>query len=256
VNSILKKIGILSAIFLVVVLALSTIPITHAYTGIVYGDLSDGNVNSIPSSNDGDNRIFVGDAFGSNEYIQGFVKFSLSGITSVDSATLYIYVGVSWRNNVLDNTSPLTNPGLGDCVVRHIADYGTIGDEDLDAPSIGNDPGVLIGGAETPNKGYVSIDVTAAMQDDIANGRPFSTFMIRITTNTDGDGRNDLWTFLSANNAGTDLDPYIEYSISLHSSVVGGVQIPVNSLMVLLPYFALLGSVCVIFVTLVIRKKQ
>lgn len=253
----MKKIGVFAAIFLIVVLAHSTIPITHAYTGIIYGHLSDGYVSSFPDSSDGDPRIFVGDGLIPNEYYQGFVKFSLSGITSVDSATLYIYVAVSWYNSVLDNTSPLTNPGLGDCVVRHIADYGTLGSGDLDAMSIGNDPvGVLIGSTETPNVGYVSIDVTAAMQDDIANGRAFSTFMIRITTNTDDDDLNDLWVFASANNAGTGLDPYIEYSISPRSSVVGGFHIPVNGLMVLLPYFALLGSVGVIFVTLVIRKKQ
>jgi hypothetical protein len=71
--------------------------------------------------------------------------------------------------------------------VRHIADYGTLGTEDLDAPSIGNDPGVLLSGTATPGIGYVLIDVKAAMQDDVDKGRTYSTFMIKMAMDTNNE---------------------------------------------------------------------
>ena len=248
----MKKLGVSTAIFLTIVLVFSIITITHASPDIVYSDLSDGYVESGGFAFDLVDDMRTGDKE-NNQYRQSFVKFSLAGITGVDAATLYIYVQTSWRDSVEDNTSPLANPGLGDCVVRHIGDYGTLDFGDLDSSSIGNDPGVLIGGSGTPNVGYVSIDVTAAMQDDIANGRAFSTFMIRLTTNTDSDSQWDEWIFRTSNNGDTDQDPYIDYTAAY---AVGGYYAPVNNFAVLLPYFALVSSACIVSAILVTRKRR
>ena len=104
------------------------------------------------------------------------------------------------------------NSGLGDCQIIHIDDYETLDPTDFGASSIGNDPGVLIGSAETPNVGYISIDVTAAMQDDINHRRAFTAFMIKLSTDTDYDGMVDTLTFGSSESGATRA-PYIEYSL-------------------------------------------
>jgi len=191
-------------------------PEAKASPGIIYSDSSDGEVNPGGVST----VVFyfaVGDYY-YNVRVQSFVKFSLTGISgTLASARLYLHVFRSNKDDVEDLTSPLTNPGLGDCLVRHIADYGTLGAGDLDAPSIGNDPGVLIPGSgvgSTPNIGYVSIDIRAAMQDDIDHGRAWSAFMIKLATDIDNDGRNDYWLFYASEQAGTSQDPYIQYTFA------------------------------------------
>jgi hypothetical protein len=108
----------------------------------------------------------------------------------------------------------LRNPGLGDCWVRHIRDYGTLDSSDFDAPSIGNDPGVLIGATQRLNVGWVSIDVKNAVQDDLDHRRDFAAFMIGFSTISDNDGRGDSWDFYSVHSAYfTDNVPYFEFSL-------------------------------------------
>jgi len=191
-------------------------PEAKASPGIIYSDSSDGEVN--PGGESTVVFYFVVGDYYYNVRVQSFVKFSLTGISgTLASARLYLYVFRSYKDDVEDLTSPLTNPGLGDCLVRHIADYGTLGAGDLDAPSIGNDPGVLIpgsGAGSTPNIGYVSIDIRAAMQDDIDHGRAWSAFMIKLATDTDNDGRNDYWLFYASEQTGTSQDPYVEYTFA------------------------------------------
>jgi hypothetical protein len=246
----LKKLGVFIPILLTIVLAFSIIPQTSAATtNIIYSDLSDGYITSGVGAYDSAVSMWVGD-IGTNRYRQSFVKFSLTGITSIDTATLNIWVDESQYNDAIDYDSPLTNPGLGDCVIRHIDDYGTLDLGDLDAPSIGNDPGVFIGGSETPDEEYLSIDVTAAMQDDITNGRSFSTFMIRLSTDTDGDGRWDQWLFYTSNDGGERF-PYIEYTIV---GAVGGIYAPTDRLSILTPFIALVGLIGAISTIFAIRR--
>ena len=121
-----------------------------------------------------------------------------------------MHVELSYHDGYPDTESPLTNPGLGDLKVIHIDDYETLDSSDYDAPSIGNDPGVLISGTETPNKGYVSIDVKAAMQDDINNNRAYTTYRLEMETETDNDQHSDLWRFTATEYTGDDYDPYID----------------------------------------------
>jgi hypothetical protein len=253
VDSILKKLGVFIPILLTIVLAFSIMPQTSAAaTYTIYSDLSDGFITIGTIISSGGPTLPVGDIY-NNKYHQSFVKFSLAGITTVDTATLYIVVWKSVHNNFEDDVSPLTNPGLGDCIIRHIDDYGTLDFGDFNAPSIGNDPGVFIGGSETPDVGYLSIDVTAAMQDDIANDRSFSTFMIKLSTDTDGDGSYDRWFFHSSNVEDTDQDPYIEYE-GRRGNPVGGIYAPMNKLNILAPYIALVGLIGAISTIFAIRR--
>jgi len=211
----------------------------------IYSDVQDGYVDSFPTPVSWTTTMDAGDT-GVPQYRQAFVKFSLSGISgTLSSATLYLYMFCSYLDGVYDGTSPLTNPGLGDCVVRHINDYGTLDGSDLNAASILNDPGVLLSSSATPNVGYVSIDVKAAMQDDINKGRAFSSFMIKMITNTDADPTVDEWEFYTSEQSGTSQDPYVEYAIGAGASSpsVGGVVLPTNTLTVLAPYFTLIGLV-------------
>ena len=186
----------------------------RASSAILYDDVSDGYVDS-------DSRVYsifpqmsLGD-WNTNAYAACFVKFNLSGVSgTLSSAILNLYVARSLHDNITDADDPLTNIGLGDCQVIHITDYGTLDASDLFASSIGNDPGVLIGNSVTPNIGYVPIDVETAMQDDINNGRPWSTFMLKMSTNTDSDDRNDYWVFWTTEYGDINKQPYVEYELT------------------------------------------
>jgi hypothetical protein len=199
---------LLPVVLLMTLIALT--PMAKAALVKIYSDSSDGYVRRDGAVTE---RIVVGDT-SANAKVQGFVKFSLAGISgTLASARLYLYVYGSEIKGGQDLTSPFTNPGLGNCLVRHIADYGTLGTEDLDAPSIGNDPGVLLSDTATPDIGYVSIDVKAAMQDDINKGGAFSTFMIKMAMDTNNDGSSEDWYFYTVEADGTSKDPYVEFEI-------------------------------------------
>jgi hypothetical protein len=52
------------------------------------------------------------------------------------------------------------------------------------------------------------------MQDDINNGRPWSTFMLKMSTNTDSDDRNDYWVFWTTEYGDINKQPYVEYELT------------------------------------------
>ncbi len=178
----------------------------------IYGDPSDGVVTSTGGINEGASGVWIGDERDPpNVAERAFVKFSVSGVSGIlSSARLNLFLRGSYRDGA--SSPPLDNPGLGDCLIRHIADYGVLNGADFNAPSIGNDPGVFISGTATPNVGYISIDVKGAVQDDRNNGRAFSTFMIKMAIDTDGDNQVDRWEITSSDSAGPNR-PYIEYTV-------------------------------------------
>lgn len=155
----------------------------------------------------------VGDNNSNREY-RSFVKFPISSLygKTLASAVLKLTILRSLLNGSTDNTSPFNNPRLGNTLVIHINDYGTLDDSDFNAPSIGNDPGVLIAAGANPSAN-VSISILAAMQDDINSNRSFTTYMIRTANSTDGDNRNDRWHFYTRN-SGTTNAPRIEYTLA------------------------------------------
>jgi len=186
----------------------------RAPSAVLYDDVSDGYVDDNSVVYSIFTQMSLGD-WNTNAYAACFVKFNLSGISGTLSyAVLNLYVARSIQDDSTDTTSPLVNIGLGNCQIIHIIDYGVLDASDLFASSIGNDPGVLIGNGGTPNIGYVSIDVEAAMQDDINSGRPWSTFMLKMGTNTDGDGRNDYWVFWTTEYGDLNRQPYVEYELT------------------------------------------
>jgi len=179
----------------------------------VFADATDGYLDSNGVVYSTYSQMSLGD-WSNNAYSHCYVKFSLSGVSgTLSSATLNLYVYISYHDNNSYSASPLTNPGLGNCEVTHIADYGTLDTSDFSAVSIGNDPGALLSGTATPNVGYVSIDIRAAMQDDINHGRTWSTFMLRMSTITDGNSDNDYWVFYTSRDASPTHHPYVEYDL-------------------------------------------
>jgi hypothetical protein len=140
-------------------------------------------------------------------------------------------------------------------------DYGLLGAGDFNALSIGNDPGVLLADEATPNIGYVSIDVRAAMQDDIYYGRAFSAFMIRMATDTDNDNGMDEWYFRTSERTGTSEDPYIEYTSTAPTPTptprpVGGIVMPTNKLEILTPYLAVAGLVAIVSAVVLVKRRK
>jgi len=243
---------ILPTLLIAVFLIVPTISSVKASPDIVFSDAQDGDVRDDGLVTANAISFSVGDQV-DDYYRRGFVKFSLAGLSStVASATLNIAVVSSVTNDVPDNTDPLNNIGLGDLQVLHINDYGTLDASDFAAASIGNDPGVLIGSSATPNVGYVSVDVTAAMQDDINNGRSFTSYLLKMATDTDNDDLMDMWE-LDASEAGVLSAPYIEYTLSARA--VGGILTPVNKLTILAPYLALLGLVGAVTVAVAVQRR-
>jgi len=164
----------------------------------------------------------VGDTGGSpggpytNQGRRGLVKFSLEGLGNIVSAQLQLTILQSRKDQypapgIIDDIPPFTNPGLGDTVVIHIADYETPSAAGYWAESIGNDPGVLIPAATDPLS-VVSIDVTEAVKQAMELGASFVAFRIQTATVTDNDSLNDVWFFASANNDNPSYHPAIQVS--------------------------------------------
>ena len=192
------------------------VPKADASPDIIYSDAAyDGFVEYDSYTPDWDfsadsTYLQVGD-WSENQTWRSFVKFDISGISRpLISARLYLYLDYTTVDGTGYTNSPLMNPGLGDLNVIHIW-YGDLDEGAYSQPSVGNDPGTLIASGVNPDPGYVSIDVTAAVEDDINDAETYSSFMIRCAVDTDDDNQADFWTFLSADKAGTDKDPYIEY---------------------------------------------
>jgi hypothetical protein len=163
----------------------------------------------------GDTGGFPGDPY-INQGRRGLVKFSLEGLGKIVSAQLQLTILQSRKDQypapgIIDDIPPFTNPGLGDTVVIHIADYGTPSAAGYGAASIGNDPGVLIPAATEPDR-VVSIDVTEAAKQAMGLGASFVAFRIQTATVTDNDGLNDVWFFASANHETLSYRPAIPVS--------------------------------------------
>jgi len=75
------------------------------------------------------------------------------------------------------------------------------------------------------------------MQDDITNGRSWSSFMLKMDTDTDNDGKNDYWMFHTSEAASASERPYIEYELTTtpyfdleqSGSPISTLNIPVGS---------------------------
>jgi hypothetical protein len=216
---------------------------------VIYSDTQNGLVNEVGTFGTG--NIVSGDD--SAHYYRGFVKFSLAGIgETLASATLNLYLYSSSHDGVYGDMGTLPNIGLGDCQVIHIADYGALDPTDFNAPSIGNDPGVLISSTATPDVGYLSIDITAALLDDLNNGGTFSAFMIRNTVDTDGDGKNDQWDFVPFSGEPTDRSPFI----SIDYYPVGGTIVCTNKFHILIPFLALAGLIAAVSTVFIMRRRK
>jgi hypothetical protein len=83
--------------------------------------------------------------------------------------------------------------------------------------------------------------------------RAFTSYMIKMSTDTDGDSLMDEWFFSAADNTGTDQDPIIEYTIV---GTVGGVASPVNKFEILTPFLALAGLIAVVSAIYVIKRRK
>jgi hypothetical protein len=160
----------------------------------------------------------VGDTGGGSPNLgrRGLVKFSLAGLGEIVSAQLQLTILESRQDQypdpgTIDNSPPFTNPGLGDTVVIHIADYGTTSAAGYGATSIGNDPGVLILATTEPDA-VVSVDVTDAIKQAMELEASFVAFRIQTETETDNDSLNDVWFFASANHDNSSYHPTIQIS--------------------------------------------
>jgi hypothetical protein len=145
---------------------------------------------------------------------RSLIKFSLAGLGKIQSAELCLTIIQSrWiqdeQTGIVDNEAPFTNPGLGNTVVIHIADYGDPGQEDYSAPSIGNNPGMLIQRNTQPSS-VVSIDVTGAVRRAMRLGESFVAFRIQTATESDNDCFSDRWHFASADNPEASYRPTIQ----------------------------------------------
>jgi len=137
----------------------------------------------------------------SNQGSRMVVKFPLGGvnINRMVSAEIQLWVVRSYVNNGFTTVLPLPNIGLGSTEVIHIADYGrTVSSTLYNAPSIGNDPGELIGATESLSSNIVSVDVTDAVTQAKLAGDHFVAFLIKTAIETDNDSKEDAWYFATS----------------------------------------------------------
>jgi hypothetical protein len=246
-----QKLPLVLLLMMVIVSTASFLPVHEVQAAmIIYSDTENGVVSNVGAVGNG--NIVAGDD-GGDHYYRGFVKFSLSEVSdTLISATLSLYVYSGSHDGVYTATSPLLNPGLGDCQVFHIADYGTLDPTDFNPTLLGNHPGVLISSTTTPDVGYVSIDITAAVQDDARNGRAFSAYMIRNTVDTDSDGKVDSFSFEPIVGKPTDRSPFV----SLKYGTVGGIIVPTDKLEVVAPFAALAGLITAVSAVIVVKRRR
>ena len=236
----------LSLCFLSALAQMMSHQIVSASPDIVVADANDGYVDSNSHVYMPYAQMSLGD-WNTNYYAACFVKFNLSGVSgTLSSAILQLYLYTSLHDNITDSESPLTNIGLGDCQVIHIADYGSLDASDLSATSIGNDPGILIGESATPDVGIASIDVKAAMQDDINNARAWSTFMLTMSGETDDDNYNDYWVFRTSEYGDAAQQPIVEYGLEPEPPIYqGDLVLAGNNVTVITGRFDINGSIIV-----------
>lgn len=187
---------------------------------VIEADISDFEVFSdggVSAGTDGD--LAVGDTGGTVEPNLGrrsLVRFDITGLNSGVLDPTYLNLSlIQTRKDqfpdpgIISSSAPFVNPGLGDLLVVHVADYDSPDASDFNSVSIGNDPGVLIG-AGVEAGAFLSIDVTAAVQQAINSSADFVAFRLETAVESDLDGLNDIFFFASANNTDASLRPTIE----------------------------------------------
>jgi hypothetical protein len=167
-------------------------------------------------------QLFIGDTDGSafpRLSVRPLMKFSLAGISGsiVQSASLTVWI-IESRNGgfgfpeTITSSPPFVNPGLGDVLVKHIADYGDPVASAYSLPSLGNDPGVLIPSGVEVVANAVSIDVKSAMQQAINSGFSFVTFRLQTAVETDGDDQRDFYFLGSADALQAEQRPTLTFN--------------------------------------------
>ncbi len=164
----------------------------------------DGNVFSSGLHPEDSTEMSVGDNM-SNVAMQAFVSFPLSlaeGAT-VEKAVLRLYDS---RLSASATNLHLT----GDIQVEHLlVDFGA-----LDATDFAANPAGLTSCAEFSSvaSGWVEVDLTAAVRDDVADGRTRSQFRLYRTTLTDEDGAFDVESFYTSESPANQPELVITYT--------------------------------------------
>jgi hypothetical protein len=168
----------------------------------------------------------TGAAYYLNQSGRALVRFRLAGLAPADVEVVRLqFTIIQTRKDqypnpgIIDNVPPFTNPGLGAVSVVHVPDYclTKAGDgidcrtlDDYNAPSLGNDPGVLIPAGNEPFA-TVQVDVTAAVLQALTARLPYVAFRIQTAIETDFDGNNDVWFVGAADSSTAGLRPALVF---------------------------------------------
>jgi hypothetical protein len=198
----------------------------EVYANAEYLDLSGEGVNAVGVSGNDSGDMVIGDTGGlglpnaaPNRTRRIIVSFPVGALEGdIESATLALAVTETRRDQYpdpgfIDGEAPYDNPQLGDALVLNVADPGDPTSDDYNAPSLGSDPGVLIPNGVDGPAFKLTIDVTAAVQQAIDEGRDVLAFRLQMSMPTDNDGLNDTWGFWSGNNRNLDRRPTITYQL-------------------------------------------
>jgi len=157
------------------------------------------------SGGSGDNASYainVGDSNGGSA-IQGIVSFDLSGVSGpITSAKLRVYL--SWVVNThFEDIAPAVN-------VSHITPNVTVfNSANLYLIHTANANAGIICNSYT--YGWYELNVTGAVEDDIANSRQRSQFRLYLSGITDSDGAFDALQFYSSDNSEYKPELVLEY---------------------------------------------
>jgi hypothetical protein len=198
----------------------------QVYARATYIDFSADGLEVIAAFESENGDMIIGDTGGQglpnaapNRTRRVIITFPVDAIEGdIESATLAFAVTETRKDQYpdpgsIDGNAPYDNPQIGDVQVVHVGDPGAASEDDYNAPSIGNDPGVLVAnGAEGPTF-KLSIDATAALQQAIDEDRDVMALRLQMSLLTDNDGLSDTWGFWAGNNRILDRRPTLTYEL-------------------------------------------
>ena len=167
------------------------------------------------SSDTGD--VIVGDNY-FNQGRRGIIGFDLAFVpASATQATITLRITETRQDQypapgTIDGSPPFNNPEMGAVSVIHLSDTTFLSQaaSAYEATSAGNDPGVLIADGAEPEQ-YVTIDVSAALRQAIADGHRYLAFRIQAAVETDDDSLNDTVGFWGGDSQIPEWRPVLEY---------------------------------------------
>lgn len=161
-------------------------PVPAVTVAVYSNEALDGYITSGGGYQDAGNATYVGDDY-YDDMCQSLLSFTLPAVSNVTQAILRVNLETTLG-------TPLALSGGGAVNVSHVTPNYTVAGANLPYLAPGSNTSIgIICDSETP--GWYTLDVTAAVQDDISNARAASQFRLYMYGTTDNDATYDIFGF-------------------------------------------------------------